>query len=113
MNIIRQIQGIVISCQYEKCLIRLLFPLSIARQTVGEHAARNVLFISHFSAGGSPLLCCFRVSEAEGHNTAAWQLMVGLGLHPLVAPGSSFEVSPLGSANKSCYNHCGEGLCCA
>ena len=70
---------------------KVTFPLSIARHTVGEHAAHNVLFISYFSAGGSPLLCCFQVSEAEGHNTAAWQLMVGLGLHPLIAPGSSFE----------------------
>ena len=54
MNIIWQIQGIVISCQYEKCLIRLLSPLSITRHEGGEHAAPRVLFVSNFSEGGGP-----------------------------------------------------------
>lgn len=68
---------------------------------------------TYWAAGEGLCSAAFRSVRQKGHNTAGWQLMVVLGLHPLLAPGSSFEVPPFGSANKSCYNHCGEGLCCA
>lgn len=75
--------------------------------------------MSNFSKGGAPgcqslmgcwgggLLCCFQVSRATAQLDGGSR--AGLGLCSVVASGSSFEVSPLESANKSCYSHCGEG----
>lgn len=64
--------------------------------------------------GGAPccqcLMGCWRggllaAFKSARHNTAGWWLTYGAG-SPL-SPGSSFDVPPLGSANRNCYNHWG------